>query len=154
MRLLASASALRQGDVVLDVGAGTGRAAIALADFGCHVLAVDPSMSMLKELRTKAMARQVWIVGGDGERLPCATSRFDAVILARVLYLISDWQLVLRQAHDALRPGRHLLHEWGNGDDDEPWVKSAKKPVRCSSAPASSAHSILEPVRNRKSMRI
>jgi SAM-dependent methyltransferase len=124
---LARADAMRQADVVLDVGAGTGRTAVALADFGCDVLAIEPSMAMLTELRRKAATRRIWAVCGDGERLPCAASRFDAVVIARLLYLISDWQMLLRQAFAALRPGRHLLHEWGNGDANEPWVQIREK---------------------------
>ena len=61
---LASVDAIRQGDVVLDIGAGTGRAAVALADFGCLVFAVEPSIAMLRQLRTKAMARRIWAVSG------------------------------------------------------------------------------------------
>jgi SAM-dependent methyltransferase len=127
VQALASAGALEPGKLVLDVGAGTGRAAIAIADFGCRVLAVEPAIPMLKELRTKAAARRLWIVGGDGQQLPCGSGRFDVVILARVLYVISDWRLLLRQVYGVLKSGGHLLHEWGNGVEDEPWVQIREK---------------------------
>ena len=124
---LASAAARAPRDLAIDIGAGTGRAAIALTDFGCRVLAVDPAAAMLKELRSKSQDRPIWIVSGEGERLPCVPARFDVVILARLLYLVDDWRLVVRQAHAALKPGRHLLHEWANGTHDEAWVQIREK---------------------------
>ena len=127
VRALASAAALAPGELAIDIGAGTGRVAIALADFGCRVLAVDPAAAMLNELRSKAEGRPIWAVSGEGEQLPCAPERFDVVILARLLYLIDDWRLVVRQAHGALKPGRHVLHEWANGTLDEAWVQIREK---------------------------
>lgn len=51
---LASAAELKTGSRVLDVGAGTGRVALALADdYGCSVVALEPSLSMLDELQRK-----------------------------------------------------------------------------------------------------
>jgi SAM-dependent methyltransferase len=127
VRALAAAAALAPGELAIDIGAGTGRVAIALADFGCRVLAVDPAAAMLNELRSKAEGRPIWTVSGEGEQLPCAPERFDFVILARLLYLIDDWRLVVRQALGALKPGRHVLHEWANGTLDEAWVQIREK---------------------------
>ncbi len=78
---------------------------------------------MLNALRSKASEPQMRLVAGEGARLPFSSSAFDSVVLARILYLMSDWQAVLGQAFDALRPGGHLLHEWGNGNPDEAWVQ-------------------------------
>ena len=122
-RALASAGALKPGARVLDIGAGTGRVAIPFADLGFRVVALEPALSMLGELRSKAPEQRIRLVAGEGARLPFAHSRFDAVVLARILYLMSDWPAVLRQARDALKPGAHLLHEWGNGNPDETWVQ-------------------------------
>jgi hypothetical protein len=35
--------------------------------------------------------------------------------------------VVLQRAHDALKPGGYLLHEWGNGSADEEWVRIREK---------------------------
>jgi len=53
-RHLASAGQLPSGGRVLDVGAGTGRVAIAFAALGYETVAVDSSLPMLNELRRKA----------------------------------------------------------------------------------------------------
>jgi len=124
---LASSGALERGARVLDVGAGTGRVAIAFASIGCKTVALDPAMPMLCELQRKALEHQVRVVVGEGARLPFAKGSFDAVSLARILYLISDWQLVLRETYDVLKPGGCLFHEWGNGQADEAWVQIREK---------------------------
>jgi SAM-dependent methyltransferase len=82
---------------------------------------------MLAELRRKASADQVPVVAGEGARLPFARGHFDAAILARTLYLMSDWQATLREARDVLKSGGRLLHEWGNGQPDEAWVQIREK---------------------------
>ncbi len=120
---LASAGALKPDARVLDIGAGTGRVAIAFARLGFDVVALEPSLPMLGELRSKAPEQRIQLVAGEGARLPFAEGRFDGVVLARILYLMSDWQAVLQQARDALKPGAHLFHEWGNGHPDETWVQ-------------------------------
>lgn len=126
-RSLAVKAALTQGTRVLDVGAGTGRVAYALADLGCDVVALDPALPMLDQLRSKAPTPQVRPVVGEGARLPFAECVFDAAVIARLLYLAPDWRVVLREAHHALKPGGYLLHEWGNGNADEEWVRIREK---------------------------
>jgi SAM-dependent methyltransferase len=90
-------------------------------------VALDPAMPMLSELRSKVLERQVQVVAGEGARLPFAGGSFDVVILARILYLMSDWQVVLRETYDVLKPGGCLSHEWGNGQADEAWVQIREK---------------------------
>jgi SAM-dependent methyltransferase len=124
---LASSGALASGARVLDIGAGTGRVAIAFAAIGCETVALDPSVPMLNELRRKAPECRMQVVAGEGARLPFAIGRFDGVICARVLYLMSDWRDVLREASRVLRSGGCLLHEWGNGQADEAWVQIREK---------------------------
>jgi ubiquinone/menaquinone biosynthesis C-methylase UbiE len=154
---LARRAALRPGCRVLDVAAGTGRVTIAFASIGCATVALDSAASMLNQLRQKApgsaqaagganqernsedpaaasesvvrdfLQSHIRIVVGEGARLPFGGGHFDAVILARVLYLMADWQMVLRQSYDVLKPGGRLLHEWGNGQTDEPWVQIREK---------------------------
>jgi SAM-dependent methyltransferase len=120
---LITACGLDSSSRVLDVGAGTGRVATALASRGCKVVALEPSAAMLTKLREKPFGDAVNAVSGEGGRLPFARRRFDAVVIARLLYLTPDWTSVLHQACDVLRPGGHLLHEWSNGSPDESWVR-------------------------------
>jgi ubiquinone/menaquinone biosynthesis C-methylase UbiE len=127
---LAQYAGLTPGRRILDIGAGTGRVAIPFARLGYETVAFDSSVAMLHELQRKASETPVHLVVGTGERLPFANECFDAVIVARVLYLIADWRAALEQAHDVLKHGGSLFHEWGNGDADEEWVQIREKARR------------------------
>jgi SAM-dependent methyltransferase len=126
---------LARGSTALDVGAGTGRVAVPLAAHGCRVVAVDLAAAMLERLRAKAdtaggqpdARRRVLAAVASAGALPFRAEVFDAVIVARVLYLVEEWRGALDEAARVLRRGGVLLHEWGNGDADEPWVEVREK---------------------------
>ena len=78
------------GDVkdleVLDVGAGTGRHAVRVAQRGARVTAVDFSEEMLARARQKAGADRVrWLVHDGTLPLPFEARSFDRVLSALVL---------------------------------------------------------------------
>jgi ubiquinone/menaquinone biosynthesis C-methylase UbiE len=123
VRRLMTAANLPSRASLLDVGAGTGRVAIPIAATGRRVAAVDPSRAMLAGLSEKASAGPVEAVVGEAGHLPFATASFDAVIFARVLYLLRDWRAASAEAVRVLNPAGAILHEWGNGDSAEEWVQ-------------------------------
>jgi len=125
-RLVESAS-LGSPSVILDLGAGTGRVAVSFASIGHRLFAIDVARPMLQALRDKAGAVPVHVAAAEGARLPFADARFDAVVLARILYLMSDWQDILIEAMRVVAPGGCLLHEWGNGEAGEEWVQVREK---------------------------
>jgi SAM-dependent methyltransferase len=126
-RQLARAASLRPGSRVLDLAAGTGRVAIPLTALGYRVVALDPARPMLDELAKKSLSLSIPRVIADGTRLPSVSSHFDAVVIARLLYLVPEWKALLTEAHRVLAPGGRLLHEWSNGDADEEWVQIREK---------------------------
>jgi SAM-dependent methyltransferase len=117
------AAGLRTGVRLLDIGAGTGRVAIPFARHGCHVVAADPAIGMLTQLRAKAPDTDVSAVVAEGARLPFPSGHFDAVVIARLLYLTPDWRAILEEACRVLKVDGRLLHEWSNGQADEEWVQ-------------------------------
>lgn len=85
--------------VVLDVGTGTGRAAIGLARAGARVTGLDASAEMLDVARARAAAAHVAIRLGvaDGHALPLADRSVDAAVCLRVLMHAIDWRQCLAE---------------------------------------------------------
>jgi len=90
---------------VLDIGAGTGRIAIPLAKRGCDVVALEPAAGMVGKLRTKSGSQNLPVVIGEGGELPFRSHVFDAILIARLLYLTKDWRQILREASRVLAVG-------------------------------------------------
>lgn len=82
---------------ILDVGTGTGRAAIALARRGAMVTGVDASDEMLTVARRRAADAGVTATFGPGDAhsLPFDDGAFDAVICLRVLMHTPGWRQAL-----------------------------------------------------------
>jgi 2-polyprenyl-3-methyl-5-hydroxy-6-metoxy-1,4-benzoquinol methylase len=87
------------GRRILDVGTGTGRAAIALAKRGALVTAVDASAEMLQvaERRARDADTQVTFIRGDAHGLDFPDRSFDAVVCLRVLMHTPDWRASLHE---------------------------------------------------------
>ena len=97
-----------EGRRVLDVGTGTGRAAIALARRGAIVTGVDASAEMLEVAKRRAAAAftegpagqgpgGITFVRGDAHHLDFPDRSFDAVVCLRVLMHTPDWRASLRE---------------------------------------------------------
>jgi SAM-dependent methyltransferase len=87
------------GRTILDVGTGTGRAAIALARRGAIVTGVDASAEMLDVARRRARDAgvDVTFTRGDAHRLAFPDCSFDAVVCLRVLMHTPDWRRSLAE---------------------------------------------------------
>lgn len=87
------------GRSILDVGTGTGRAAIVLAARGATVTGVDASEQMLAVARERAAALgvNVTFAPGDAHRLAFPDRSFDAAVSLRVLMHTPGWQTCLAE---------------------------------------------------------
>lgn len=87
------------GRTVLDVGTGTGRAAIALAVRGASVTGVDASPEMLAVAERRARDAQVGVTFtcGDAHGLAYPDRSFDSVVCLRVLMHTPDWRRSLAE---------------------------------------------------------
>ncbi len=109
--------------VVIDVGAGTGRDAAALAELGHEVLAVEPSAGMRAEAaRRHPSARIRWLA----DTLPALAATTRAGVAADLVLLSAVWQHVapadrpraFRKLVGLLRPGGLLALTLRHGPDD------------------------------------
>ena len=66
---------------VLDIGCGTGRSSVALAEFCGHVVAIDPSQEMLDAATPH---RKITFSQGAGERIPLPNRSIDIVTFAEL----------------------------------------------------------------------
>lgn len=98
------ALALRPGDVVLDLAAGTAVSTVELAASGAHCVAADFSLGMLKA----GADRDVPKVAADALALPFADNSFDAVTISFGLRNVNDVPLALSELHRVLKPGGRL----------------------------------------------
>lgn len=108
----ARALAAERARVVLDIGGGTGGAALPIARRGMSVIVLDMSRGMLSRAREKAEAegiRSVALVLGDAERLPFAGAAMDGVVCQGVLHHLPDVAAALAEADRVLRPGGRLF---------------------------------------------
>jgi SAM-dependent methyltransferase len=96
-RVITSSIEPLQGRRILDVGTGTGRAALLLARGAAVVTAVDASEQMLAVARERAASQglSVRFQLGDAHALDFPDRAFDVVISLRVLMHTPDWRQVV-----------------------------------------------------------
>jgi ubiquinone/menaquinone biosynthesis C-methylase UbiE len=82
------------GQTVLDVGTGTGRAALLLAAAGARVTGIDASEEMLAVARQRAVAQHLDVpfVTGDAHALDFLDDSVDMAVSLRVLMHPPDWR--------------------------------------------------------------
>ena len=99
---------LRGDEEALDVGAGTGALAFALAPRIGRVVALERDEDLAARARDDAPAN-VEVVVGDGEHLPFGTASFDLGATLRVLHHTPRPELLVAELVRVTRPGGLLL---------------------------------------------
>jgi ubiquinone/menaquinone biosynthesis C-methylase UbiE len=101
------------GETVLDMGCGTGRFTVPMAESGAEVTGYDISPAMLERLQCTARERgqQVQVCEGDMAHLPFDDGTFDVVtsMLALMHVPVDDRQQVFLEAARVLKPGGRLV---------------------------------------------
>jgi SAM-dependent methyltransferase len=111
LRTIARYGGALPGRRILDLGAGMGGTAVALALAGADPLAFEynPEYCAIIRLRAARYALDLPVVNGVGERLPLADGSFDLVISWDVVEHVQDPERLIAEISRVLRPGGRAL---------------------------------------------
>lgn len=107
-----AAGLLRPGDLVLELGCGTGSTALRLAPGTGPYLATDVSGEMVRIAKRKASEaglRNLTVRQGASADLAASGARFDAVLAFNLLHLVRDLAATLDEIYAMLAPGGLFL---------------------------------------------
>jgi SAM-dependent methyltransferase len=95
---------------VLDLGAGTGRFSVLIAEwFDTMVIGVEPAAGMREVAAISGRHAKVFYVAGRAEQLPLREMSVTAALLSNVYHHIADRQSCASELHRVLRPGGRVL---------------------------------------------
>jgi SAM-dependent methyltransferase len=104
-------------ELVVELGAGTGKLTRAVAALGVRVVAVEPDSRMLAVLRGLGLEG----VEGSAEGIPFGDGTADAVVAGSSLHWF-ELELALPEIHRVLRPGGRFGFGWNHRDDRHPAI--------------------------------
>lgn len=112
------------GELMVDVGSGTGRYVGRLSKRGIRAIGLEPSSPML------AVAKERWggtasYVRAVAEQLPFCDGVFDAVLSVTTLEFVANVRAALSEAARVLKPGGRLVI--GALNSEGPWAASRRK---------------------------
>jgi SAM-dependent methyltransferase len=104
-------------ELVVELGAGTGKLTRALAALGVRVVAVEPDPRMLAVLREAGLEG----VEGSAEAIPLGTGEADAIVAGSALHWF-DLDAALPEFHRVLRSGGRFAFGWNHRDVRHPTI--------------------------------
>ncbi len=96
---------IEPGTTLLDIATGPGALAVAAAEAGASVTAIDFSQGMIDRLLTRAGSHPIEARRMDGQALDLPSDHFDRVCSVFGIPLFPDWRAGLAEAARVLRPG-------------------------------------------------
>lgn len=110
-KILVDLAAPKPGELVVDVGCGTGNAALLAAVAGAKVIGVDPAARLLEVARGRAAGEGVDVafVEGTGEAIPLDDGVADVVISAFGVMFSPDVPSAVAELDRVTAPGGRIL---------------------------------------------
>jgi SAM-dependent methyltransferase len=99
------------GTRVLDLGCGTGNAALGAARLGAEVTAIDPAERLVSVARARADAEQLRVscLRGSAEAIPAADAAFDVVLSVFAVIFSPDAEQAAAEMIRVTRPGGRIV---------------------------------------------
>jgi SAM-dependent methyltransferase len=110
--------------LVVELGAGTGKLTRAVAALGSRVVAVEPDPRMLAVLRGLDLEG----VEGSAEAIPFDVGVADGVVAGSSVHWF-ELEEALREIHRVLRPGGRFGFGWNHRDDRHPAIARMSETV-------------------------
>ena len=104
-------------ELVVELGAGTGKLTRAVAELGVEIVAVEPDPRMLAVLRARGLEG----VEGSAEAIPLEGGVADAVVAGSSLHWF-ELDLALPEIHRVLRSGGRFGFGWNHRDERHPAI--------------------------------
>jgi len=115
---------LRDGRVVVDLGAGTGKLTRALVATEAQVIAVEPGEAMLAQLRRAVPEAEA--VLGAAEAIPLPDASVDALTVGQAFHWFRHDE-ALPELHRVVRPGGGIALIWNSRDQSSPLQREVNK---------------------------
>jgi ubiquinone/menaquinone biosynthesis C-methylase UbiE len=130
--------ALAPGSQVLEIGCGAGFLAVALAQRGLRVCAIDSTSAMVELARRHATesgaSEQLSVDSGDIYALGFEDRRFDLVVAIGVIPWLERPELAIQEIARVTRTGGHVILTADNRSRliylFDPWLNPALQPLR------------------------
>jgi SAM-dependent methyltransferase len=111
---------IHDGNLVLDVGCGTGALASTIVSLKphCRVNGIDPSPEYVSYAKTRSAGTAIVYQVGDAQRLTFPDSMFDATVSLLVFNFIPDARKALSELRRVTRPGGSIsaaIWDYGEG---------------------------------------
>jgi SAM-dependent methyltransferase len=120
--LLVRFAGVRDGEALLDVGAGTGAltAALVIAAPAGRIVGIDPSASYVSVAQATQAGPQVQFTVGDAQQMKFAAATFDRTLSLLVVNFIPDVNKAVAEMKRVTRPGGVVAAAvWDYGDGME-----------------------------------
>ncbi len=122
---LARETSINENSRVLEVGIGTGRIGMSVAEQVHRLFGIDLSLEMMGVLRRKLAETNlnIRIAQADAGKLPFAAETFDVLYAVHVYHLVAGWQNAMRDARRVIKHGGYFVVSFHKRPDDSPTAR-------------------------------
>lgn len=104
------------GEHILDVGCGSGQLTQEIADFGCQVIGIDASESMIADAKARFPKLDFGVMDGQNIQLD---TEFDAIFSNAAFHWMPNAEQVVKGLAQHLKTGGRLVIEFGGKNNVE-----------------------------------